>query len=842
MIFANETTKNSIISPMRKVIGKAELYGSSAAAQTGEIIRADNIAVGTTIEAELESKNLIPYPYYETTKTLNGIKFIDNGDGSISVDKTANANAYFTLVSKKAEKLYIEKGQTYTLNVLSVSGSFSTIYAYLNESDGTDHYELGDSVTFTANSSGYASITFVTVKGFIADNLLIKPQLEKGTKATPYTPYVDISSSNGEVKAYGRNLIPFPYYYNSRTINGVTFTVNDDTSITMKGIPTANTYFYLVVGKSFGVSNMNAGQNESATNGEYVLSKKLTYYARDKEVYIFIPSGEVVDETIYPQLEKGTTLTEREPCKSPALYPISPSLSIKPVGNTTTLMLPAGVIATATYTTLNGITEYKYTDRLQSIDIERAGEEGKFFGFGVSHKATITLQDKDRELDITTANAFKVYFGDTEETFTTAFPLLYVSECKRDENTNALTITAYCRLQAAEGLSVGDLGLTPPYTLADIANGCSVLLCGAGAVIDEAAGSAFNTEYAEGANFEGTEKLREVLNDLAEATQTIFYLNAGNKLAFKRLSTETALTITKADYFTLQSKTDKTLGEIVSTNELGDAVSVTASESGCTQYVRDNAFWEMREDIAELLGNAIAAVGGLTINQLSCSWRGNYLAEVGDRLEFITKDSGSVFSYLLNDTTSYNGGFSQETQWEYKSNENDTAANPSNLGETLKQTFAKVDKTNKKIDIVASEASANSSAIASLQLTTDAINASVNEKIADLKKAVDVAVTAEDLTIAIETQKEEGASKVVTSTGFTFDETGLSVKKSGSEMETQITEDGMQVFKNGTATLTANNEGVKAVDLHAETYLIIGTNSRFEDYGTDRTGCFWIGG
>ena len=24
-------------------------------------------------------------------------------------------------------------------------------------------------------------------------------------------------------------------------------------------------------------------------------------------------------------------------------------------------------------------------------------------------------------------------------------------------------------------------------------------------------------------------------------------------------------------------------------------------------------------------------------------------------------------------------------------------------------------------------------------------------------------------------------------------------------------------------------------------YLIIGTNSRFEDYGSDRTGCFWIG-
>ena len=33
-----------------------------------------------------------------------------------------------------------------------------------------------------------------------------------------------------------------------------------------------------------------------------------------------------------------------------------------------------------------------------------------------------------------------------------------------------------------------------------------------------------------------------------------------------------------------------------------------------------------------------------------------------------------------------------------------------------------------------------------------------------------------------------------------------------------------------------------AVDLHASTYLMVGGRSRFENYGTDRTGCFWIGG
>ena len=61
---------------------------------------------------------------------------------------------------------------------------------------------------------------------------------------------------------------------------------------------------------------------------------------------------------------------------------------------------------------------------------------------------------------------------------------------------------------------------------------------------------------------------------------------------------------------------------------------------------------------------------------------------------------------------------------------------------------------------------------------------------------------------------------------------------------TQITEDGMTVNRAGEAVLVADNVGVKATNLVANTYLIIGGRSRFEDYdlnGEPRTGCFWIG-
>jgi hypothetical protein len=137
-------------------------------------------------------------------------------------------------------------------------------------------------------------------------------------------------------------------------------------------------------------------------------------------------------------------------------------------------------------------------------------------------------------------------------------------------------------------------------------------------------------------------------------------------------------------------------------------------------------------------------------------------------------------------------------------------------------------------------------------MTTEEINGSVTSitktldestnEIETLKKSVELKMSDEDFNIKISKEMEKGAKKVVTDTGFSFDADGLTVSKSDSEMSTTITEDGMRVYRGNTAVLTANNTGVDATNLHATTYLIIGTNSRFEDYGRNRTGCFWIGG
>lgn len=160
--------------------------------------------------------------------------------------------------------------------------------------------------------------------------------------------------------------------------------------------------------------------------------------------------------------------------------------------------------------------------------------------------------------------------------------------------------------------------------------------------------------------------------------------------------------------------------------------------------------------------------------------------------------------------------------------------------------------------VLESETKTLKESVSSLQLGADSINASVKsleetvinttnglaQDIQSVQNQVNLAMTSDDVKIEIQKEISKGANKVSTSTGFTFDDNGLKVSKSDSEMSTQITEDGMKVYHNDEAVLTANNQGVNAKNLRATTYLIIGSNSRMEDFtcnNNKRTAMFWIG-
>lgn len=622
---------------------------------------------------------------------------------------------------------------------------------------------------------------------------------------------------------------------NSSTANGITFTNNGDGSFTISGTATTSKSFQLSTDYPILKSNTNytlsltvlenSGQNFSIPMTIYKEDGSLqyNYYSlkpdklsqtnlTDREILInaisvYIPSGYTVNATFKVQLEENEVATDYEPYyKTEVIYTGKNLLNVPSEYSVTGYnIVPINIPANTQFT-------------ISAESISLGGSDGALVSFKDSNGATLGLNEY---LSSTNLSATRTLTNDVAS--------IYIYSQGSYNTSKDVTSTFKNLMISKSG------GEYEPYN------------------------TAFEIEYTDGANFEGTETIEEALRAAAEATQTIYYVNSNDNLIFKRLG-GTAASITKDEYFTLDSKTNKRLQTICSATELGDNVSAATSMLGSTQYLRDNPFLELREDIATILDNAIAAVGNMTINQFSCEWRGDPSLEPGDKLELTTKDNDKVISYLLNDSLVYEGGLKQKTQWNYTDSE-EIESTPSTVGEAIKQTRAKVDKVNKEITLLVSETSANTEQISGLttrasgieanvsemktaQETTSSTLETINNDITTLTNTVNAKVSAEDVKIEIQKEMSNGATSVKTTTGFTFDDNGLTIAKDGSEMTTNVDEDGISVYRDSEEVLTANNEGVVAYDLHAKTYLIVGTNSRFEDYekdGEPRTGCFWIG-
>lgn len=174
------------------------------------------------------------------------------------------------------------------------------------------------------------------------------------------------------------------------------------------------------------------------------------------------------------------------------------------------------------------------------------------------------------------------------------------------------------------------------------------------------------------------------------------------------------------------------------------------------------------------------------------------------------------------------------------------------VAEEFEITYTKIEQNAENITLTAGRTDANEQAISSLQVNADSINASVKEvtttidsitgELNTLTNKVEATMSSEDIKFLVSSEvANSSVGKVTTETGFTFDKDGLTISKSDSEMSTLVDEDGMTIYKNNEVMLDVNNQGVDAQNIKVGTYLIVGNNSRFENYGQFRTGCFFIG-
>ncbi len=156
------------------------IYGKTTQADTPTVENPQelvSVGSGGSIRADVYSGNLIPFPYEKTEHTSNGVTFVVNDDGSITVNGTATADAYFNFANSN-----LLKG-TYHISGCPSGGSVTTYYLYLRGYD----FDIGQGRYFTVKTSWSNNYQIMIKSGYTANNLVFKPQLNVGTSALPYS-------------------------------------------------------------------------------------------------------------------------------------------------------------------------------------------------------------------------------------------------------------------------------------------------------------------------------------------------------------------------------------------------------------------------------------------------------------------------------------------------------------------------------------------------------------------------------------------------------------------------------------------------------------------------------
>lgn len=134
-----------------------------------------------------ESKNILPYPYYQTSRIDSGLTYTDNGDGSITINGTNESSAVkaFLMRSRDNEDYKLPAG-TYVLSG-GISSSQRAVINYMKDgatSATTLAASSGNETTFTVTEdiSQYPlQVGIYTSAGASWDNVTVYPMIRVAT-------------------------------------------------------------------------------------------------------------------------------------------------------------------------------------------------------------------------------------------------------------------------------------------------------------------------------------------------------------------------------------------------------------------------------------------------------------------------------------------------------------------------------------------------------------------------------------------------------------------------------------------------------------------------------------
>lgn len=207
-----------------------------------------------TVEAPLmlgnATRNLLD-PGLSGWANRNGIKITKNGDGTYTLNGTARANVVLYLNGNNLQPIQF-KNTVGGCRMLGcpINGSQDTYrfdVCYYENSEFNSELkavasDIGSGVIID-DSYPYLVYRLYINKGTTVTDLIFKPMITDDLEATidNFVPY-----SGYDIKTIGKNLIPYPYFYNSsHNEQGITFTVDSNGVIHASGTATATAYYIL---------------------------------------------------------------------------------------------------------------------------------------------------------------------------------------------------------------------------------------------------------------------------------------------------------------------------------------------------------------------------------------------------------------------------------------------------------------------------------------------------------------------------------------------------------------------------------------------------------------------
>ena len=375
----------------------------------------DIMLEGESQQATRSGKNL-----FDSSQIVNVSDYIVANGTGIKIIKTTNGRiSPLYNISLKANTEY-----TISCNLTSTT-TYPTMYCQWRTNDGSTLWlpNLPNGSTTFKPSKDIVGVIFY-LQNTDTDGTYVELtnlQIEKGSTATDYELYGASPSPDYRSKIEnleGRNILQNKQ--KTQTINGVTFTVNKDKSVSIKGTATADAPFYFYTSSNYlmlkkgtyTLSGVNWGSSTSykmliyKTDWTFIgqdIGNGVTFTLEEDAnvfIYIGVKNGITVNTTVYPQLEGGTVATPYVPYNSLEIKDVGKNLyTKKDISGTRIVEVYINELTVGTYT-LSAVATSSDTDRTQCLVYDATNN--KILGYldrNVRSSFTFTLKKPTKKLN-----------------------------------------------------------------------------------------------------------------------------------------------------------------------------------------------------------------------------------------------------------------------------------------------------------------------------------------------------------------------------------------------------------------------------------------------------------